>query len=224
MTKADAPPNLTAKAAEATLKSLGVAPTFFDDLLKKGDDWTFVIKSHALLEAALIHLLLIELERPELADVLSKLETSDTRTGKIALVKALKLLDEHHRRFIRTLSELRNGLIHDVRNTSFSFVPVLFGLGASVSKEIEKKAEKCVNSASEFFKETFELDGKKLTRRQFSKENPRFVIYFALYFLLADVYHQIGGEDPLVRALIKARRRQPNPLVQPTGQQRPAAD
>jgi len=222
--KTDAPPNLTAKAAEATLTSLGVAPTFFDDLLKKGDDWTFVIKSHALLEAALIHLLVADLERPELADVLAELETSDTRTGKIALVKALKLLGEHHRRFIRAMSELRNGLIHDVRNTSFSFAPRLFALGSGPGKEIEKKAEKCVNAASDFFRESFELDGKKLTRKRFAQENPRFVIYFAIFFMLADIYHQLGGEDPLVRALINARRRQPNRLMQPTGPQGPAAD
>lgn len=221
---ADANTNKTAQAVEETLRSLGVARSFFDDLLTKGDDWTFVIKIHALVEAALTYLLVSELERPELADVIAKLETSDTRTGKVAFVKALKLLDDHHRRFVRALSELRNGLVHDVRNTSFSFAEPVFSLGGGQSADIRRKAVKCVEYASGYFKESFELGGRRATRKQFGKENPRLVIYYATFFTLGNIYHELGGGDPLVRALMKVRRRQSNNSMQPTGKKQPAAD
>lgn len=214
---ADNNTNKTAQAVGETLKSLGVARSFFDELLTKGDDWSFVIKIHALLEAALTHLLASELERPELTDILSKIETSDKRAGKVAFVKALKLLDEDHRRFINALSELRNVLVHDIRNTSFSFAGPLFALGQEASSEVQKKSEKCVSDAAAFFKESFELvEGKPVTRKKFAKENPRFAVYFAVFFTLGNIYAELGAGDPLVRALMKMRRRQPNPPMQPT--------
>lgn len=220
---ADTDTNKTTQAVEETLRSLGVARSFFDDLLTKGDDWTFIIKIHALVEAALTHLIVAELERPELADIIAKLETSDTRTGKVAFVKALKLLDDHHRRFVRALSELRNGLVHDVRNTSFSFTEPAPSLERRQSADIRRKAEKCVETASGYFKESFELGGHRATRKEFAKENPRLVIYFATFFTLGNIYHELGGGDPLVRALMKVRRQQSNSM-QLTGKEQPVAD
>jgi hypothetical protein len=44
---------------------------------------------------------------------------SNKTTGKAAFVKALGLLEEPERRFISSLSELRNDLVHDVRNANF---------------------------------------------------------------------------------------------------------
>lgn len=206
----DASTNKTVKAVEETLRSLGVARSFFDDLLTKGDDWTFVIKIHALVEAALTHLLIAELERPELTEVIAKLETSNNRTGKVAFIKSLKLLDDNHQRFVRALSELRNGLVHDVRNTSFSFSTQVSSLGDGQARDIRRKAEKCVEYASNYFKESFDLGGQRATREQFARENPRLVIYLATFFTLGNIYHELGGGDPLVRALMKVRRRQSN--------------
>ena len=99
---------------------LGVPHGFFESLDRDDEtDWAFVIKLHALVEAAISYLLTESLNRLELRDIFSRLDMSNKSTGKAAFVKALDLLGEDERRFISSLSELRNTLVHDVRNVNF---------------------------------------------------------------------------------------------------------
>src|SRR6218665_1056414 len=78
---------------------IGVRENFFRDLLG-GDDWSFVIKLHALFEAACTHLLLFHFKEPELTEVFSRLELSNKATGKIAFLGKLKLLGKNNRRLV----------------------------------------------------------------------------------------------------------------------------
>jgi hypothetical protein len=94
-------------------------PHGFALALLEEDDWSFIIKLHALMESAVSQLLANALARPELADVFAALEMSNTKTGKIAFVRALDLLPKQHTDFIRALSELRNQLVHRVKNITF---------------------------------------------------------------------------------------------------------
>jgi len=98
---------------------IGVRKGFIRRLLKE-DDWSFVIKLHAVFEAVCTHLLLFHFKEPELSEVFSRLELSNKATGKVAFLSKLELLDNENRRFISVLSELRNSLVHDVRNAEFS--------------------------------------------------------------------------------------------------------
>jgi hypothetical protein len=82
------------------------------------DDWTFVIKSHALLEAAVSQMLANALDR-RLDDVFGRLELGRTDVGKLAFAHALELLSSEERGFIRTLSDVRNLLAHDLRHLDF---------------------------------------------------------------------------------------------------------
>lgn len=114
---------------------LGLPPGFLLDLYQKEDDWSFVIKIHAFLEAVLTHLLAEHLGQPDLLAVFAYLETSNVRTGKLAFVKAFDLLDKGARRFVHTLSELRNSLVHDVSNVNFQFADYVRQLSASERKD-----------------------------------------------------------------------------------------
>jgi hypothetical protein len=107
---------------------LGLPTGFLIDLYTHEDDWSFVIKSHAFLEAALTHLLADHLGKEDLLPVFAYLETSNVRTGKLAFVKAFDLLDKGARRFIHTLSELRNDLVHEVSNVNFDFATYMSNL------------------------------------------------------------------------------------------------
>lgn len=99
---------------------LGLQSGFFDSLDGENEnDWSFIIKTHALVEAAVSHLLTQHLQKPELNELFARLDISNKVTGKAAFVKALGLLEEPERRFISSLSELRNQLVHDVRNVDF---------------------------------------------------------------------------------------------------------
>jgi hypothetical protein len=114
---------------------LGLPTGFLRGLYDHEDDWSFVIKSHAFLEAALTHLLADHLGKEDLLPVFAYLETSNVRTGKLAFVKAFDLLDKGARRFIHTLSELRNDLVHEVSNVNFDFATYVSNLSDKERKE-----------------------------------------------------------------------------------------
>ena len=108
-------------------------PPGFITLLANEDDWSFVIKLHALMEAAITHLLSETLatstkgyaedtfQESSLSRIFAWMEMSNKRTGKIAIAEALGLILEWQRKFVAKLSEIRNHVVHDVKNVSFSF-------------------------------------------------------------------------------------------------------
>lgn len=103
-----------AKNYMAWLDEVGLDPGLIGSL-HKDNDWTFVIKLHAILEAALNHLILSRLGAPT-AEIVEHLETNNARTGKIAFINAYELLPKNCVRFIRSLSEVRNRAVHDFKN------------------------------------------------------------------------------------------------------------
>jgi hypothetical protein len=99
---------------------LGLEPGFLESLDGEAEsDWAFVIKLHALVEAAVTHVLTTALRRPELERVFARIDMSNKQSGKAAYIDALELMSKPERRFVSSLSELRNDLVHDVRNTRF---------------------------------------------------------------------------------------------------------
>jgi hypothetical protein len=98
---------------------LGVPALFFERLLRE-DDWSFVIKLHALIEAATTNVLVEVLNTPELRDHFARVPLSDVEYGKLSLLKALDIGTSRERGFIRKLSEIRNQLVHNVQHTSFT--------------------------------------------------------------------------------------------------------
>lgn len=83
---------------------------------KDSDDWAAVIRYHAMIEAALNHLLIAHFKMPELAEVFPKMDNSDMKRGKLAFVLRLGLLPKEHIDFIQMFSELRNFMVHNASN------------------------------------------------------------------------------------------------------------
>jgi len=99
---------------------LNLSHGFFVELSKE-DDWSFVIKCHALMETACSYLLTEYFNKPEYASIFLRLEMSDKRRGKLAFLRAAGLVIKEEARFIIGLSELRNSLVHDIHNIRFQF-------------------------------------------------------------------------------------------------------
>lgn len=99
---------------------IGIRLGFFNELIRE-EDWSFIIKLHAFLEACLTNTICSVLGHPELESIISRLDTANSQFGKIAFAKKLNLLKKAQRRFLVTLSELRNNLAHNVRSVEFSF-------------------------------------------------------------------------------------------------------
>jgi hypothetical protein len=132
-----------------------VLPTgFLDSLLHEGNDWAFIIKLHAVLETS-ISVLLASQVRPmglheianeaglqdlastspsRLDEIFNRLPLGDIKTGKLAFCTAMDLIDKNGSRFIREISRIRNSLVHDIRNLSFSLEQYVARLESSAFK------------------------------------------------------------------------------------------
>lgn len=101
-------------------ESIGISRKLLDSVSKEdGDDWTFIVKIHGIIEAGLNHMLLVSLGRPGLRKIISKM---DTGSGKLSFIKALDLLPANARTFVRVLSTVRNVAVHDIKNFDISLV------------------------------------------------------------------------------------------------------
>ncbi len=93
------------------------------------DDWTLIVKLHAMIETCLNGALVKELDRTDLGSVIAKLDTSNSRTGKVAFAKTLGIMHRDSTVFLQKLSELRNLCVHDVRNFDFNLIDHLTQIG-----------------------------------------------------------------------------------------------
>lgn len=132
----DATDKLLAEQTHAVARleeNLGVPKGLFNKL-KDEDDWSFIIKTQALLETALSHLIKATLGRDELEDFIEKLNLQG-RTGKLAVVKALGLLTDSHRKYLGQLAELRNNLAHKIQYVTFTLSEHLKGMNEKAFKD-----------------------------------------------------------------------------------------
>jgi len=98
---------------------IGIKEDFFLKLLEE-DDWSFIIKLHSLFEAACNHLLLYHLKEPNLTDIINRIDLSSKPIGKLVFLEKLELISKEDKRLISKLSELRNNLVHDIKNYEFN--------------------------------------------------------------------------------------------------------
>lgn len=114
-------------------RRLGLPAHFYLRLLDE-DDWGFVIKLHSLFEGAATHVLNLRLGAGKLESALAHLDFGDTRCGKTRLLLDLGILATNQHTYLRELSEIRNLLVHEVRNVSFSFETYLGALDSNQFK------------------------------------------------------------------------------------------
>lgn len=102
-----------------TSKKTQLPEKFFEGLLDS-DDWSLIIKLHALVELSLNRLVTLAIGNERVREIVMRLDTSDKQRGKMAFVKAFELLPSEARAFISRLSQLRNDLVHDLSHFDFS--------------------------------------------------------------------------------------------------------
>src|SRR5688500_17393377 len=85
---------------------LGLPPHWYFELAKESH-WSFVIKLHAMFEAAVTHLLEVEVEKPGLQRFVARLNLGG-QFGKLRLAENLGALEAKHVKLIAALSAVRN--------------------------------------------------------------------------------------------------------------------
>lgn len=151
-------------------------PTGFVYSLAQEDDWTFVIRIHALYETALTHILATTFGNEKLEEALAELSMAH----KLKLASACGLFDKEDRGMLHALSNLRNKLVHSVDQVKFSFFTYL-------SDQNRKK--KFLESFAQIWPDPIILPGdRKVKREAFVIENPRITVWLWCQRILANVY------------------------------------
>jgi hypothetical protein len=107
------------------------------------------------------------------------MDMSARPTGKVALAVALGVLDDHQQRFITMLSGLRNRVVHDVKNVSFSFLTHV--------RSFDKNQRKAFVDAVVFSIRTRSKDQLKSQWAQSVLDTPKQSIWLAGLFLLSNI-------------------------------------
>jgi hypothetical protein len=147
---------------------LHLPESFLFELLSSNDDWTFIIKTAFVLEGAVKHALATRLGISDHVERLSNFELEHC----IKLSVDLEIFDGETGKFIRFVTQkLRNKLIHDLSNHSFSFEEYLSDPNRLTS---------FLDTTAQYTKETWEIGGKKVSGRDVVRENPRLGIYYGI--------------------------------------------
>ena len=166
---------------------LGLAQGFYNDLLNE-DDWSFVIKISALIEAACTHILSYKVRYPDLEDNFTYLEQGNKKVGRVALLKKIGALYENQTKALYALAELRNSLAHDVRNTNFRFDEHMASLDANQKRNF-------IAHFGQSLREEIDINGTIVRREQFVIENPKLGIWFTCHEIIACLYIEIELTD-----------------------------
>lgn len=193
-------------------ETIGIDP---DGSILSENDWMLIIKLHATMEAALNSTLLLQFGAPELKKTISKLDTSNTATGKVAFAKALKILEPQSAVFIQKLSELRNLCVHDIKNFNFDLIGYL-------SELEEVKRNELLNIVAKEIKPDFELAGARMTAKDLVKVHPRLSLVVATMNVLMQlhfhheklIHRDLKSEVCRKKAQLYDQQNPPNPTEQ----------
>ena len=123
--------------AGTSIKSDIESKTDFLYKIFQDDDWSIIIKSHALIES-LITDLIVERVSSELKPIIERIPLHEEQIGKIKILKIYELVSSEQLNFIKKMSELRNNLVHKFENIDFTFEAYLKKLDKNQKKKLGK--------------------------------------------------------------------------------------
>lgn len=82
--------------------------------LEDEDDWSLVIKLHALIETAMAELITVTIGKPKLKKIFNRISMNGM-TGKKEYLKALGVLSNKEDKYLERLSWIRNQFAHNVK-------------------------------------------------------------------------------------------------------------
>jgi hypothetical protein len=185
---------LVREISESLLSDFESKSRFITDLLDQ-DDWSFVIKGHAILEAAVTEMVVEQLGESRLKPIIERLPLSDGQTGKIVIAKHLDLLSDEQRKFIRWFSELRNPLVHRLENVGFTFERYISGM--------DKNQKQSWNESIIWFAEG-EVSRKEW--KSTAEKTPKLAIYMGLLQIVCGCgikSQQVKGQRKMMQAAQK---------------------
>lgn len=175
-------------------EDLNIPKGFFNQLLREGDDWSFIIKIHSLLEAATAYHLMNEINKNGLNSVLIDLEMNQ----KIDFIEALNTFDKKCRKYLKNLSKLRNKIVHDIKM-------IKFNLKDYVKNQDKNQLKEFVDAFSLGIKDEIKTTKGIVKKTEIVKSNPRESIWLGCLYLLEGIYcyKMVAGEKRKLEGLYK---------------------
>jgi len=140
------------------------------------DDWSFIIKSHSLVEAAVSELLTANIGDDRLHSLFRRLELGNGETGKLAFAKALNLLTSEQRSFVLSLSKLRNQLVHNFENIAFSI--------SDHVAEMDRQQKKAWQTSIIWFSQN---EAEKYQWHTIALQSPKLALWFSVFMLVGSI-------------------------------------
>ena len=165
-------------AAEKLTMELGLPPGFIIELFRE-NDWSFVIKVHALIEGAIKHALSSYFQDYGIDKFIDSL----SHRRRIDLAKESRAVQREFIPGLKYISRLRNKIVHDIRNVSYSLESDL------TSTSRLNQFEKAILIGG--VEGMVEIAGKEMGFRNLLIENPKLAIMRFLVFLLSMIYASI---------------------------------
>ncbi len=169
---------------------IGVPSGFLERLRTEGDDWSFVIKVHALAEAAVTHLLTVAVGDERSRDRFAFLPMG-SRKGKLALALQHRLMDDGRVTFFRALGRVRNWFVHDVRNVGLRIDDFAQSLGPD--ERIRFLRDLMRGHTIEPV--IVESDTRSVPTEQFVAANSRFTVWISMTSALSLIYRTRMSDD-----------------------------
>ncbi len=180
--------NTTGDAARELQRRIELPPDFLESI-RDEDDWSFVVKMHALMEAAVTHLLTLRLGHKSLHNVFAHLDFATSKFGKLAFAKALELLDSRDRSFLHKLAELRNRLVHDVSNVNFDLVAYVASMDSDQFKSFVRSCDNFSTPMGQDDRKNVVNDGSQVVPvEQLFREKPKLALWYAGISVLTTIY------------------------------------
>jgi len=107
------------------------------DFLKKlltDDDWSFIIKSHSLIESLVTELIINKIDEKKLKRVIERIPLHGEIVSKISISKTYELIPADQIKFLKNISEIRNNIVHKFENINFTFEKYLSNLDKNQKK------------------------------------------------------------------------------------------
>jgi hypothetical protein len=142
--------------------------------LLKDNDWSMIIKGHALIETLATDLIIAATEEDKLKSVMERLPLSDEQFGKLKIAKDYELLSPEQRSFVRRLSALRNNLVHKYENLDFD-------LKTYVASFDEGQRKSWQNYITWYATD----DDTKQKWQKISIQNPKLGVWFAVFMFVS---------------------------------------
>jgi len=184
-------------------EKLGLTKGFFENLQTE-DDWSFIIKLHTLFESVCTHLLVFHFEEKDLSEIFSKLELSNKSYGKLVFLKNLNLISADDRRFISSLSELRNQLVHNVTNSDFNLEEMVSNFNSVELKKFTKTFSPFESRTVDLKKGFIEVNKKRMAElMDRALKKPKLHLWVGAHNLLVSLGDNFGYSD--FKKYIKAK-------------------